>query len=141
MRRLVREKRGGDTIFCKDFSDAELIRMKTGGFGCRCCCYCGSGMPVESGDFSASPTGDRCHWSLGKLTCCKLCSSCDSREYLYDFQNSPTRVGGFSQAGITIDDIGQLIGRDTELNERSVLFKVALRALIYIRELTPYRGP
>ncbi|XTI89044.1 hypothetical protein V2W45_1399803 [Cenococcum geophilum] len=24
---------------------------------------------------------------------------------------------GFSQAGITIDDIGQLIGRDTELNE------------------------
>ena len=51
MRRLVREKRGGDTIFCKDFSDAELIRMKMGGFGCRCCCYCGSGMPVESGDF------------------------------------------------------------------------------------------
>ena len=35
----------------------------------------------------------------------------------------------------------QLIDRDTELNERSILFKVAPRALIYIRELTPYRGP
>ena len=27
------------------------------------------------------------------------------------------RINSFSQAGITIDDIGQLIGRDTELNE------------------------
>jgi len=76
VRRLVCEKGGGDTIFCKDFNDVESIRTKMGGFGC--CRCCGSGMPVEYGNFSASPTGDRRRRSLGKLTCCKLSSSRDS---------------------------------------------------------------